>query len=676
MISLATAALRALRLQRPRLIGALDTPAPRAIADRKLIVTGWALARGSPPEAVLVRIDGEVRAVTAVGVARPDVAQVHPEIPGSARSGFRTTVPLDGIGPGRVTICLDVVRSDGRVEALDRTWIEILTAVSADQVMGEIEAPLDDGAVDAAEPVWVWGWALGTASQVSRVDVLVDGESVGPARMGIDRPEIADRTGLTEGLIAGFAKLIDPVELAPGRDRLRIGAVVHHDGGTERLPEVTVALRHREAQPARRAPRASRSQSPAIVMGENGRPPSAPGARRLIVFTHSLELGGAQLYLLELLRAMRSAAEIEATVVAPGDGPLRLDLEAEGIEVHLVPAYAVNGAEAYEHQQEHLLAWASTRVFDCALVNTIIAFPGADVACRLGIPVVWAIHESYALREFWASGYPSGYVPDHVRSRALDLLGQVDALVFEAEATRRQYLPVGRPERMVTVPYGIDLAAIERYRARTDRGSARRALGVSRDARLVLCLGTIEPRKCQTVLARAFGRLAPRHPDALLALVGAPTDDESSYETALRAYVREIGLSGRVLIEPISHDPYTWIAASDLLVCASDLESLPRVVLEAMAFEVPVAATSIFGIPEVIDDGVSGLLFGVGDKAAMVAALECALSMDPAALREIGRAGATTIRSHHDVRAYALRALTLFDALVDEPDRSPGEALR
>ena len=60
-------------------------------------------------------------------------------------------------------------------------------------------------------------------------------------------------------------------------------------------------------------------------------------------------------------------------------------------------------------------------------------------------------------------------------------------------------------------------------------------------------------------------------------------------------------------------DTYPWYRAADLLVSASDIESLPRSVLEAMCFRVPVLATSIFGLPELISDGETGFLFEPGD---------------------------------------------------------------
>ena len=121
--------------------------------------------------------------------------------------------------------------------------------------------------------------------------------------------------------------------------------------------------------------------------------------------------------------------------------------------------------------------------------------------------------------------------------------------------------------------------------------------------------GTIEPRKSQASLARAFARVADRHPEALLALVGQLDEQWTApYVDGLAQHLERAGMAERVLVTPLTPEPFEWHVASDVLVCASDNESLPRVILEAMAFETLVVSTDIFGIPEVVEDGVTGFL--------------------------------------------------------------------
>ena len=88
---------------------------------------------------------------------------------------------------------------------------------------------------------------------------------------------------------------------------------------------------------------------------------------------------------------------------------------------------------------------------------------------------------------------------------------------------------------------------------------------------------------------------------------------------------RSFELLNRVV--PVVKDTYQWYAVADLFVLPSDLESLPRSVLEAMAFGVPVAAARAFGLPELIDDGRTGYLCEPRDLVALSEMLEQGLTM-------------------------------------------------
>ena len=126
----------------------------------------------------------------------------------------------------------------------------------------------------------------------------------------------------------------------------------------------------------------------------------------------------------------------------------------------------------------------------------------------------------------------------------------------------------------------------------------------------MICIGTVEPRKAQVSLTQAFERVAAAHQRAHLAIVGGRKDEETRL---LREYIEASPLRERIHLIPITPDVHDWYGMSDLLVVASDVESLPRTVLDAMAWELPVLATNVYGLPELIDDGVTGWLCGPRD---------------------------------------------------------------
>jgi glycosyltransferase involved in cell wall biosynthesis len=192
----------------------------------------------------------------------------------------------------------------------------------------------------------------------------------------------------------------------------------------------------------------------------------------------------------------------------------------------------------------------------------------------------------------------------------------------------------------------------------------------------VLSVATIEPRKAQTSLAQAFAALAAAQPDAKLVLVGETQLEWSApYVSALREYIHRAGLESRVRIVPVTTDFYEWLGLADLFVLASDNESLPLIVLEAMAFELPVVATTVFGIPDLVKDGRTGYLCPPRDVAALAEAVRGALSAAPARRAAVAAAGATAVRERHDVRRYAHRIARLLHALADDPRAVPSTAL-
>ena len=148
-----------------------------------------------------------------------------------------------------------------------------------------------------------------------------------------------------------------------------------------------------------------------------------------------------------------------------------------------------------------------------------------------------------------------------------------------------------------------------------------RAIGATETTDVLLCLGTVEPRKAQAVLAKAFSHVADAHREAMLLLVGRSALARDPYADAIDEYARRVGLGDASGAFRWTRSRTSGTAVADVLVCASDLESLPRVVLEGMAFETPVLATDVFGLRELIEDGKTGYLCEARDVASLADAV-------------------------------------------------------
>lgn len=165
-----------------------------------------------------------------------------------------------------------------------------------------------------------------------------------------------------------------------------------------------------------------------------------------------------------------------------------------------------------------------------------------------------------------------------------------------------------------------------------ERAGLRQALEVAGDARVVLFVGHLVPVKALDVLLRAWALLLQTPSvgaHVRLVLIGEGTQRET-----LEQQARALGVADRVAF--LGPKPQSlvadWIAAADLLTLPSRAEGSPNVVVEALASGTPVVASRVGGIPDLVDDGVTGLLVPAGDAAALADALAAALGRrwDPA----------------------------------------------
>jgi D-inositol-3-phosphate glycosyltransferase len=492
----------------------------------------------------------------------------------------------------------------------------------------------------------VRGWLFFPRAATARVEVLLGGRSLGLARIGAPRLDVAE---VWEGprAAAGFELDADLGGWDGGEGEHELTVVATSvDGERHQLEPVRVKVGTRPRKPDELPPPTAQTATPA----SDRRP-------HVLVFTHQLTLGGAQLYLMDLLRELVRTEAASFTLVTSIDGPLRADLEALGIPVHVSSLAPYDDLGAHSGRVEELAAWSQARGADAVLLNTATAWtvPGAEAAAQIGVPFVWAIHESFPLSVLLDDFDPG------VRERAEAALARASTLVFEAEATKRLYEPVAGSERCAMLPYGLDLGPIDAHRAEFDGAAARREAGIPAEAELIACVGTVEPRKAQVMLAQAFDLIAAEHPSAWVAFVGGRDDDNTE---ALRRYIESSPQGERMRVIPVTPDVEAWYGMADLLVCASDIESTPRTVLEAMAWETPVLGTRVFGLPELIDDGETGWLCEPRDLPALAAGLDRVLSLAAEERRRVGAAGRPLVAERHSLERYGQEIAALLEKAV------------
>ena len=172
-----------------------------------------------------------------------------------------------------------------------------------------------------------------------------------------------------------------------------------------------------------------------------------------------------------------------------------------------------------------------------------------------------------------------------------------------------------RPDRLRLVYEGVpDRAAV------AGGGEALHALGVPPGAPVVGNVAALTGHKDHATLVAAMALLRARVPEARLVIAG-----EGELRPALEARARELGLADRVVFAGFRHDLDRLLPAFSVFCLSSRLEGLGTSLLDAMAFGLPVVATAAGGIPEAVEDGVTGRLVPPRDPAALADALAEAL---------------------------------------------------
>jgi teichuronic acid biosynthesis glycosyltransferase TuaC len=243
--------------------------------------------------------------------------------------------------------------------------------------------------------------------------------------------------------------------------------------------------------------------------------------------------------------------------------------------------------------------------------------------------------------------------------RALRSAEAVTAVSGELAKATERLAADGR--RVVVVRNGVDLDQF----SPPERPSADRAiLGLPARGPGICVLGRLHPIKGVVEVAAAFSLLAAEHSDAWIALVG-----DGPLRKELELWRAESGFADRIFLPGgVPHDRIpAWLRASNLLALASHNEGLPNAVLEAMACGLPVVATRVGGVPEVVEHGVTGLLVETGRVEDLAHSIGMLLA-DVEVRKAMGEAARRHVAEHFSWSASAKRLADLYRTVLSRPN--------
>jgi glycosyltransferase involved in cell wall biosynthesis len=283
---------------------------------------------------------------------------------------------------------------------------------------------------------------------------------------------------------------------------------------------------------------------------------------------------------------------------------------------------------------------------------------GGAAARSLGVPVV--VHTEHG-RERYATrlktrllGRTAGRFCDIFYCLTADMAGEVRAARVV-------------PDRKLRVIHnGIDVA---KFQAVTDdRAATRAALGVPTDAPLIGTVGRLSEVKRQDVLIRAFARVRQTVPAAHLVLVG-----DGPLLKDLQSLAAALDVADAVHFAGYQPHSGPFLRAMDVFALTSRSEGMPQAVLEASVIGLPVVTSRVGGLPEVIEEGVTGLMFPSGDDGALAAAL-CELLSNRARRQSLGSAARARVETKFSVARMAGDYHRDFLQLLEVRGRAPVNA--
>lgn len=366
---------------------------------------------------------------------------------------------------------------------------------------------------------------------------------------------------------------------------------------------------------------------------------------KVAYLSNSSQIGGGEKCMESLFHGLKGTG-IEPYVICPEPGPFVGVLERMGVRTVVRPLASPSLRTLLPAFRDLLWLRGFLKENGISLLhaNGSIGARKATLACKsAGVPVVCHIH--YPLpREFYRWAYRRLPTPDTV-------VFVCDALQRDLGGLLRECYP-GMGQEVVY--NGIDTALY------APRDAANRVPRIGIIANLQAVKGHEDFFEMAALLTRAGY-------EASFELIGDDVQKQGR-RAALEAKARELGILPRVKFWGFVDDVVSILQQFDIVVCSSHEEASPRCIIESMSCRKPVVATRVNGIPDVVEDGVNGLLVPAARPQALFEAVRRLLD-DPDLRSRLAHAGWRKVNERYSLAAYTREVLRVYDTVLSRPGR-------
>lgn len=374
---------------------------------------------------------------------------------------------------------------------------------------------------------------------------------------------------------------------------------------------------------------------------------------RILHLITTLDVGGAEMHVLAQARGQVALGHAVRVLYLKGQGALARDFEAAGVE-----SVACIGAGLPA-------TWRLARALrDVDVVHTHLLKADMLGACvclftgRAGRLVSSKHNDEQVLKR-------------PLVSFAHGALGRVPRrTIVLSDHVARFMVEHGRldPQRITRIYYGLDTQPFERASlgSPASRAALRKSLGFEPEDVVFTCVARFAPQKAHALLLKAFATVRAEEPRVKLLLVG--DDPFGDGRARAEELARELNLGSACVFAGIRRDVPEVLAASDAFVMCSLWEGFGLVFLEAMASSLPVLATNVSAIPEVVVDRVTGVLVAPGDASAIATGMR-ELALDPGLRSRLGAAGRQRVEAQFGLTRMIAETVRLYGNFIRPEER-------
>ncbi len=346
--------------------------------------------------------------------------------------------------------------------------------------------------------------------------------------------------------------------------------------------------------------------------------PEPAGRPRVLRIITRLNIGGPAQHVLFLADGMR--ADFETVLVTGAPDPTEGNMDDLAETLGVIPLRLPSLRRAPSPWQDLRALWSLWRLcrrLKPAIVHTHTSKAGllGRLAARLaGVPGVLHTFHGHVFHGYFG---PWGSRLAVLAERAMGALSTRLYAVSAAQKAELAALGIAPPDRIRVLPLGLDLDPLA---PPLPRGTLRRELGLGEDAILIGCVARLAPIKAHDDLLAAFAKV----PGAHLLLIG-----DGERRPVIAQEIRQRGLEGRIHLLGWRRDLDAVYGDLDLAVLASRNEGLPVALIEAASAGVPVVATRVGGVTDLLGAHPAALLVPPGDPGALAGAMAQALGNLP-----------------------------------------------